>query len=545
MNWLTAPFKWILNGPARWLGKARGAWGWSMPLRVAVVLSIFLALCIIGYYVASYFAPDATSAPKSTDAWFIGLLFLLWIAVPVSAYFAVRAWLETEPTEYPDIDTAWNEGIRAIGRAGLNLDEIPFYLVLGLTSVRSSDNLVRAAGWELLVEGKPDGGHPLRWYATDDAVLLCLLDACATSEVQSGALSADGAVPSQQMNPTGVRGTMIGGMAASSASETSVPQSPPGRGVRGTILAQPDASQQGSSGFGAAPTDTASGGGSNVRGTMLAGASQGVTPQQPEYQPPKKQDIVAQTDRLKRVCQLARGSRQPLSPLNGTMMVLDWESIQRVPVGSLANAVRDDALAIIDHTQVHSPLCMFVSGMDTERGFLELVRRAGENRAKENRFGHGFDHQSFLTIAQMDALSQHACGAFEDWVYDLFKQSNALSRSNNDRLFALMCKVRNLGQPRLAQVLGSLVSSIPDGLQRGPLLCGCYFGAADGGSRQAFVRSVFQKMFDLEEELEWTQPAVDRERSADSLFGFLQIFNAALIVYLVGLLAYFIFWKSS
>ena len=91
--------------------------------------------------------------------------------------------------------------------------------------------------------------------------------------------------------------------------------------------------------------------------------------------------------------------------------------------------------------------------MEAESGFAELVRRVGVERAKANRFGRGFDQWSPPTAENLDALTSQACGAFEDWVYDLFQQQDALGKAGNTKLYQLLCRVRSHVHQQLATVL--------------------------------------------------------------------------------------------
>ncbi len=149
--------------------------------------------------------------------------------------------------------------------------------------------------------------------------------------------------------------------------------------------------------------------------------------------------------------------------------------------------------------------------MEGESGFMELIRRVGEERAANNRFGKGFDHQVPPNREQMTALATNSVAAFEGSIYDLFRQSDCLKRSNNDKLFTLLCRVRSLVQPRLSDLLAAISESIPGGEDRSLLLGGCYFAATGNGkSRQGFIKSVLTKLVELQDEVQWKPGDVER-----------------------------------
>ncbi len=524
MSWLAAPFRWLLAAPAKWLGKARGFFGWSLPTRVAVILTIFLIVCVIGYYTASAFIDEKAVFTPKLELRFIASWLLLLIAIPVAAYFAVRSWLETEPSQFPDIDQAWAQGLSALAQAGTDIDQCPLMLATGVASARDADHLMQAVDWELLVDGQPEGKSPLRWYASQDAIVVFLLDASATSLLQQRVALAQSAQASTPTGGGGLRGTLAG---------PGTPAAPaPATGIRGTILA--GASPAAAEPVASVPT--------GLRGTMLAGqATVGAGDPQPSVDVSlDRKEIAEQADRLARVCRLAAQARQPLCPINGSIAIIDWQSLCSLPSERLAAVVREDAARMIESSRLHAPMAMLIKGLDDEMGFIELVRRVGEGRAQENRFGHGFNHQSPLESSQLTALAKHACGAFEDWIYDLFRHPDALGRGNNAKLYGLLCKMRNLVQPKIIDVTTSLAGAAVSAGGRGPLLCGCYFGAAGGSRmRQAFVRSVFDKLLELEEDLEWSDDAWNQEFVFQKLVRGILLVNAILTVTIIGLLVYY------
>ncbi len=511
--------------------------GWSLPTRVSILLFVFLMCCVIGYYVAAYFGGEqGLFAPKLEPRFILSWLLLI-LAMPVAAYFAVRAWLETEPSQFPDIDEAWELGLDALSQKGVAIDQCPLFLVTGIFAPHDADNLMEAAEWELLVAGQPTGNHPLRWYASRDSIAVFLLDASAASMLQESVareLSNSARGPAQG---GGLRGTLLGGAAPFPTTDTEAPAT----GIRGTIIA--DAGQLGPS---AAPPPPATG----IRGTMLAGYAEGQPGGAGASRPAAtvsldRQQVSDQGDRLARVCRLAAQARQPLCPFNGSLVVIDWNALLALPEGRLSAVVREDAARMIEASQLHAPTAVFVAGLDSEIGFIEMVRRVGEERARENRFGHGYNHEAQLEPEQLKALGLQACGAFEDLVYDLFRHPDALARSNNEKLYAFLCKVRSDIQPKIIDLLVSFSGTLTASGDRGALLCGCYFGAAGGTRmRHAFVRSVFDKLLQSEEDLEWSADAWQREVSMQNAVRAILFVNALLIVAIVSLLVYFFFFKA-
>jgi hypothetical protein len=148
-----------------------------------------------------------------------------------------------------------------------------------------------------------------------------------------------------------------------------------------------------------------------------------------------------------------------------------------------------------------------VEGMEKERGFRELVRRVGPQRAAVQRFGRRYDVRSPAASQELSALCEHVCGVFEDWIYALFREKDSLARPGNTHLYGLLCTVRSRLKGRLGEILARGFGH--DARQHAgdePILfSGCYFAATgETDDRQAFVKGVFDKLVEEQEHVEWT-----------------------------------------
>ena len=176
----------------------------------------------------------------------------------------------------------------------------------------------------------------------------------------------------------------------------------------------------------------------------------------------------------------------------------------------MQRALQKDLATVLDKLKVRCPVTAMVVGLEEESGFRELVRRVGRARAVGQRFGKGFSIGNPPLPERLEALAAHACGAFEDWVYTLFREKDALSKPGNTKLFGLLCKIRRNVQSRLANIL---VAGFAAGEAAGRpaenfLFSGCYFAATgDTEDRQAFVQGVFDKL-----PAAAGRPAMDRRR---------------------------------
>ena len=227
------------------------------------------------------------------------------------------------------------------------------------------------------------------------------------------------------------------------------------------------------------------------------------------------EESAEQVQRLEYLCLLIRRIRHPLCGINGLLTLLPFELLlppQRTQ-DELRKALQTDLAIIRGELRLQCPVTTLISGMEQERGFQELVRRAGPDRASIERFGNGFDLRAIPTRDELAALCLHVRGTFEDWIYEFFREEGVLSRPGNRHLYELLGKIRGDVKHRLEAVLTGGYGSDPQKSSTEPLLySGCYFAASgESEDRQAFVRGLFDKLEEEQEEIQWTPHALASE----------------------------------
>jgi hypothetical protein len=172
------------------------------------------------------------------------------------------------------------------------------------------------------------------------------------------------------------------------------------------------------------------------------------------------------------------------------------------------------------------------------------VRRVGRDAAMRQRFGKGFNVQNPPLPERLDALATHACGAFEDWVYALFREKKALAKPGNTKLYALLCNIRRNVRSRLANLMvaGYARDTDADAKSEPLMFGGCYFAATgETEDRQAFVKNVFDKLPEQQEELQWTEAAYAQDEKFQRLARLALTFDTLLLATLV-VLVWYKFW---
>jgi hypothetical protein len=297
---------------------------------------------------------------------------------------------------------------------------------------------------------------------------------------------------------------------------------------------------------------------SNIRGTMVIGGTAGETDIYDTDMAVKEKRVVRldqneanlQERRMEYLCRLLRRERLPLSPLNGALALLPFGLIQRsVPESNeVGRAVKRDLAVLLRGLMVRYPVTAMVVDMEEHNGFQELVRRVGRDRSGGQRFGKGFNLSNPPLPERLENLAVHACGAFEDWVYTLFREKGSLSRPGNTRLYSLLCKIRRDVQSRLANILAIGFGHDPEEASQGESLFfgGCYFAATgETEDRQAFVKGVFDKLPDQQEELQWTDRAIAEDQNYQFLSNLFLGLDTVLLIVLAALMVnkwWYRFW---
>lgn len=221
--------------------------------------------------------------------------------------------------------------------------------------------------------------------------------------------------------------------------------------------------------------------------------------------------------RLEYFAHLLRDAREPLCGANGVLVLIPLETVRAGPRENveLPLAIRADLETVQDQLGMRFPATAFVVGLEDDRGFEELVRRIGSQRAATQRFGHRFEVRSAAVPGQISTLCTRIVGVFEDWVYAIFRERGSIARPGNSHLFGLLCKVRTEWQPRLLRILAGGFGCDPQNTDDGRQVAfsGCYFAATGRTEdRRAFVRGVFEKLVEEQNQVEWTRETLANNR---------------------------------
>jgi hypothetical protein len=144
----------------------------SLPAWAALVLALFLLLLVVAAWLIFSFNPSHVPWRTAMSWSRIAAVLVLLILTPLVFYWTIRYWLVGYQSRFPDIDHAWQAGVKALERNGIDPRAVPIFLILGMPSPELERSLMDACGSEFAVRGVPEGTAPLHWYANADRIYL-------------------------------------------------------------------------------------------------------------------------------------------------------------------------------------------------------------------------------------------------------------------------------------------------------------------------------------------------------------------------------------
>jgi hypothetical protein len=427
---------------------------------------------------------------------FLQLYLAGWFAWWLSRILRIRP----EGSEWPDIDAAWKEATTALDRAGIDLQRVPVYLILGRPA-GSMRSLFDAAQVPLSVPQVPrDPKAPLTVSANSEAIYVTCPETSLLGRHASILAEQAAAEPSEQSSSShdddcGELPTFPDTMpefsdhSATCAAEESL-QSAVALLVEEEPAPQPK----------------------TVPATPLPVASlleQG--------------DLLERTtSRLKHLCTLMARDRQPYCPINGVLALLPFAaSDNELTAGQTTVLFQRDLATVQETLEVRCPLMTLVCDMEKTPGGRELLDRFPENQ-RHRRLGI-----SFPLLAQFDSANtpkmlrkgmQWTCqGLFPPLVYRLARIRGGTNFAGseesriNRQLYRLVTQLRER-ESRLARILSGAIC--PDG-GCDWMVTGCYFAATgeDAVRGQGFAGGIFPQLIQSQNHVAWTHDAMADDRT--------------------------------
>lgn len=492
----------------------------------ALILGIFSnsVLELIG-------APKMDHGPgfEWIDRFWCGFVFLLGYAIIRVVLHLLSLMGIEEEGEFKDIDNPWNRALADLDAEDLQIDDLPLFIINGLTPQQEQSVFQEAANleWKVISPPPNDSSSPLRVFANSDAIFVSCTGIGAVS-CQQGKVVTDSFAPSGAFGGTmppkmgaGNRtqtagemgsilaaarastGTMVGGAehAPPSAADGGAPPPPIPAAAGGTLR---------SIGAALAQATMSPGGVKRAMKTFSAANAEVKGYGKKRVAPINEVEAELGRRRVDYLCSLIREARFPYCPINGMMQVipLSWATAED-EAKRLAPAIQHDLAAFHESLQLQFPIVVVFSELDSISGLKEfLVRSERLQRGIRNtRAGTRFWPGSPINHESIDVMLDRSMNWFRGWIYAAFSQD--INSEENQSLFHLLCAMRQK-KPALATLLKGGLSQVCDPEMR---LSGCYFAATGpGATEQGFVRGVLDRLVEMEEEVAWS-PELSHSRA--------------------------------
>lgn len=433
---------------------------------------------------------------------------LVFLQLYVAGWFVwwLSRILRTRPegSEWPDVDAAWKEATLSLERAGIDLQNVPVYLIVGRPA-GTMRSLFDAAEVPLSVPQSPRNPNaPLHVFANSEAVYVTCAETSLlgrhASILQEHAASREAAAS----NHTGQDD--LDDFAGFS-------DDGPGLG-QGKVGSDTEESLQ-----------------SAV--AMLVQEEPAPKPAPLPATPLPRPSLLEQgdvlertTSRLRHLCTLIARDRQPYCPVNGLLVLLPFAaSDDELTSGQTAVLLERDLATIRESLEVRCPLITLVCDLETTPGGRELLKRFPEDQ-RHRRLG-----VSFPMLAQCDSENnpemirkgvRWTCqGLIPPLVYRLARirsqQGGAGDEESriNRQLYRLVTQLRRR-QSRLERILTRALC--PD-QESSWMPTGCYLAATgeDAVRGQGFAGGIFPQLVQVQNHVAWTRDALADDRTCRRL----------------------------
>lgn len=490
--------------------KSRNLW-WVVlwVLHVALLLGIAVGLYFINQHY--HLQSDLLSPFPQLHRYWLPLLFILVYTGGWLGWWFFRLLTDPRDGRYPDIARAWNAGLRALSSAGIDLREVPLFLVIGKPRSGGAD-FFAATRLPFAVRAEPrTAGAPVQLYATREAVFI----------------SCEGASVLARLAEAFAVGKQEVATVPSPAASVDLLDSPqrPIEVVAGEP-GPPDVSNE-------------SPGSANP---MLADWLP--KPGTGEVAAVPRDEMERLAARLKFLCTLIAEQRRPYCPANGLIWLLPIAGSQTdAAADQTALAAQADSRAAEAGLQVFCPSVAVVCDAQTLPGFHDVLRGLPEPTARERLLGRSFplvpgvpptDRPGVL-FAGIDWLARSLLPGV---VYQRFGTEAEGNGERWSQANARLWKLTDELHRRRSALTRMIGQGLADGMDRPPMLAGAYLAGTGPDERdQAFATGLVQQLIALQNNVSWTDAALAEEADYRRMAA-VGYAAAIVLVIAVGIFAY-------
>ncbi|MEO2017611.1 MAG: type VI secretion protein IcmF/TssM N-terminal domain-containing protein [Fuerstiella sp.] len=470
----------------------------------------------------------------------LGFLNGIWCTIVfVIVYCIIRIVLHLmelmgieDESDFPDIEDDWHEILEALDRERLPIDDVPLFLVNGLTPQQEQSSLEAASGidWRVIAPPLTKKSTVLRVFANDDAIYLSCTDIGTTNlqqrKVASGASGGrSDAGPAMSAPGGGVTGTMKAGQIGAVLEKAKAATGTNPAGVQEAASAPPPAAPSGGIG--------------GIFGTIVPGGLKRAMESfsavhhndnkgygKKRLTPLSDMESMLGIRRMEFVCHLIKEARRPYCPINGLLQAVPFSWAEEMDYArTLVSAIRDDVVAIHEQLHLQFPVVVIVTELDDVSGMREFILRTERLQPglRLSRAGTSFASGADVSDTNAAWVIDRSMQWFRGWVYSAF--SSDLDNRDNQKLFNMLCGINQRRDALVSLLRDSLYKVVTPRLR----LHGCYFCATGHAAmEQGFIRGVLDKLTDAQGEVAWTPKSTQSRQRATTL-GWVLFAGAAVL----------------
>jgi hypothetical protein len=507
-------------------------------LHVVMLVAILVGLAII-HRILDLGKLIRAPYPILRDYWLPLLILLIYVIGWLGWWLWKLLQPAEEASDFPDIDQAWDEAIKALDQGSIDITEVPLFLIVGKPAA-PEEAMFAAAQLNLSVKQSPRRAEaPLHVYANRDGVYVTCAGACLSG--RQAEILAAGSVESA-LGGGGDSG-LGGGVGASSEDMFRTVQ--PGGLMKEMQAVLARAREQGRD-----PSELTEEEKREIRGLVAqeevqrGGRKTGPRPQIMKNAP----EVERCSARLRHLCRLIVRDRRPYCPANGILFLVPFAGADSDDdAAQTGGAIHQDLVNIRDVLRVHAPIFAMICDLERASGFKEFLERFPADQ-RQRRVGQRYplcpDLAPEKLSSSVESCVQWICQViFPTWIYKLFRLESPgreeveTAVAGNCRLYQLLGQMRER-QKRFARIVSRALLLEASG----PLLFGgCYVGATgnDASTEQGFVAGTFRRLTENQNYVSWTDQALAEETDYNRLTTYGYISIAVITIALVGLGYYF------
>jgi hypothetical protein len=525
-------------------GRARGvgsALRWI--LHVLVVAAILVGLYLLNVHYLHWGSNIGARWGFVRDAWCAILFFLGYLLFWVAWWLWQLLASTEEETDFPDIDAAWKKARAALDRKGLDITNLPLFLILGQPE---GDEKAFFASDPLPLEVNqvpPEEDAPLHVYAHRKAVyiscpgasLLGRHAAILTSRAATSRPVDDEPPPEDDEDP--LNKTMRPGQAAAPVRDMTHIMDQARREGRNLAMLTKAEKRELRTRYRA----------DNPRTALLRNPEQ----------------VERLTARLQHLCRLIRRDRAPYCSLNGILLLVPFAGTDSdQDATDTGDLIRRDLASARGVLKIHCPVFAVLCDLETAPGFGEFIQRFNPKQ-RGQRVGQrcplvpdlresaspGANGGPSPLAKMLDSLAAWVCNSVvPDWVFQKFQIEPDGAQlpsvvNGNAQLFLFFDQLRDR-RKRLGTILArGIAADAPEPL----LFGGCYIAGtgSDSADEQAFVGGLFPRLLEEEENVSWSDQALDEEAASLRWAGIAYTVAGILVLVGVALIGYWWFFHNK